>query len=128
MGPCALPPWCESASASPPISCAEWSPLQALQGRMLDLTEVDLGLGPRAEIPSTPCTYVHTCGKSTAHEWNPQCPASAQFSVAQSSLTLCEPRDYNPPGSSAHGIFQERIQEWDAISFSRVVSCLDPGY
>ena len=95
---------------------------------MLDLTEVDLGLGPRAEIPSTPCTYVHTCGKSTAHEWNPQCPDSAQFSVAQSSLTLCEPRDYNPPGSSAHGIFQERIQEWDAISFSRVVSCLDPGY
>jgi len=27
--------------------------------------------------------------------------------------------DYNPPGSSVHGIFQERIVEWVAISSSR---------
>ena len=27
--------------------------------------------------------------------------------------------DCSPPGSSAHGIFQARILEWDAISFSR---------
>ena len=30
--------------------------------------------------------------------------------------------DYSPSGSSVHGIFQERILEWVAISFSRVSS------
>ena len=39
--------------------------------------------------------------------------------VAQSCLTLCDPRDCSLPGSSAHGIFQARILEWVAISFSR---------
>ena len=31
---------------------------------------------------------------------------------AQSCLTLCDPLDCSPPGSSVHGIFQARIQEW----------------
>ena len=35
---------------------------------------------------------------------------------AQLRLTLCDPMDYNPPGSSVHGIFQARILEWVAIS------------
>jgi len=39
--------------------------------------------------------------------------------VAQSCLTLCNPVDYSPPGSSVRGIFQARILEWVAISFSR---------
>ena len=39
--------------------------------------------------------------------------------VAQSCLTLCDPRDYSPPGSSVHEILQARILEWVAISFSR---------
>ena len=37
----------------------------------------------------------------------------------QSCLTLCDPMDYSPPGSSVHGILQARILEWGAISFSR---------
>ena len=37
----------------------------------------------------------------------------------QSCLTLCDPMDCSPPDSSVHGIFQARIQEWTAISFSR---------
>ena len=36
----------------------------------------------------------------------------------QSCLTLCNPIDYSPPGSSVHGISQARILEWAAISFS----------
>ena len=32
---------------------------------------------------------------------------------------LCNPMDCSPPGSSGHGIFQARLQEWVAISFSR---------
>ena len=34
---------------------------------------------------------------------------------AKSCLTLCDPTDCSPPGSSLHGIFQARILEWVAI-------------
>ena len=36
-----------------------------------------------------------------------------------SRVQLCYPIDGSPPGSSVHGIFQVRILEWVAISFSR---------
>ena len=39
--------------------------------------------------------------------------------VAQSCPTLCNPMDCSPPGSSIHGVFQARVLEWVAISFSR---------
>ena len=39
--------------------------------------------------------------------------------VVQSCPTLRDPMDCSLPGSSAHGIFQARILEWFAISFSR---------
>ena len=38
---------------------------------------------------------------------------------AQSCLTLCDPMDCSLSGSSVHGIFQARVLEWIAISFSR---------
>ena len=41
------------------------------------------------------------------------------LSLAQMCLTLCDPMDCSPPGSSVHGITQVRILEWIAISFSR---------
>ena len=43
----------------------------------------------------------------------------SESEVAQSCLTLCNLMDCSLPGSSAHGIFQARILEWVAISFSR---------
>ena len=39
--------------------------------------------------------------------------------VAQSCPTLCDPMGCSLPGSSVHGIFQARVLEWVAISFSR---------
>ena len=39
--------------------------------------------------------------------------------VAQLSPTRSDPMDYSLPGSSIHGIFQARVLEWVAISFSR---------
>ena len=39
--------------------------------------------------------------------------------IAQSSPTLWDPMDCSLSGSSVHGIFQARILEWVAISFSR---------
>ena len=38
---------------------------------------------------------------------------------AQVCLTLCDPMDYGQPDSSVHGIFQARILEWVAISYSK---------
>ena len=40
-------------------------------------------------------------------------------SVAQSCLTLCNPMDGSPPGSSVHGILQARVLEWVVISSSQ---------
>ena len=37
--------------------------------------------------------------------------AAAAAASLQSSLTLCDPIDGSPPGSSIHGIFQARVLE-----------------
>ena len=39
--------------------------------------------------------------------------------AAQLCPTLCGPTDYSSPGFSVHGVFQARILEWVAITFSR---------
>ena len=49
------------------------------------------------------CVCVHVCVRS----------------FAQSCLTLCNPVDCIPPGSSVHGNSQARMLNWVAISFSR---------
>ena len=68
-----------------------------------------------------------------ASKWNaskalarPASPSSVTGPCActQSCLTLCNSIGHGPPGSSIHGIFQARILEWDAISFSRASSWL----
>ena len=55
----------------------------------------------------------------------------------QSRLTLCDPMDCNPPGSSVHEILQARILEWIALPSSRGssqlrdqtrVSCIAGGF
>ena len=51
---------------------------------------------PESKYP-TLCTYVHV----------------------QSCLTLCDPMDCSPPGSSAHGILQAGILEWVAMPSSK---------
>ena len=44
--------------------------------------------------------------------------AAAAAKSPQSCLTLCDPIDGSPPGSSVPGILQARTPEWFAISFS----------
>jgi len=76
----------------------------------------------------------HTVNTVTHLEWNPhlnkwlicyQVPIAfslslfLSLSLAQYCLTLCYPMDYSPAGSFVHRIFQARILEWVAISFSR---------
>ena len=45
--------------------------------------------------------------------------SSVKVLVTQSCQTLCDPINCSTPGSSVHGILQERILEWIAILFSR---------
>ena len=47
-----------------------------------------------------------TDGRSSALEGVHAC------SVAKWCLTLCDPMDCSPPGSSVHGISQGKIMEW----------------
>ena len=42
-----------------------------------------------------------------------------EYVCARSCLTLCYPIDCSPPDSYVHGLFQAKILEWVAISFSR---------
>ena len=81
----------------------------------------------------TQCLYWWVCSKHWMLIFNPlSCfsprpffPPSisrvgyTQVLVTQLCLTLCDPVDCSPPGSSVHGILQARILEWVAIPFSR---------
>ena len=44
---------------------------------------------------------------------------TACANLPQSYLTLCDPMDCSPPGSSVHGILQARILEWVSMPSSR---------
>ena len=48
--------------------------------------------------------------------------------VAQSCLTLSDPMDCSLPGSSVHGIFQARVLEWGAITFSDKLTVNDSNF
>ena len=54
--------------------------------------------------------------------------AAATAKSLQSCLTLSNPMDCSPPGSSVHGIFQARVLEWGAIAFSPLLLDLRPNY
>ena len=45
--------------------------------------------------------------------------SESESEVAQSCSTLCDPMDCSLLGFSVHGIFQARVLEWVAISFSK---------
>ena len=45
----------------------------------------------------------------------------SESEVAQSCPTLSDPVDCSLPGSSAHRIFQARVLEWGAITFSETM-------
>ena len=51
----------------------------------------------------------------------------SESEVAQSCPTLSDPMDFSLRGSSAHGIIQARVLEWDAIAFSEKI-CSAPSF
>ena len=55
------------------------------------------------------------------HATNIYClPAMHECSITQSCPTLCDPMDCSLLGSSIRRIFEARMLEWSAISFSSV--------
>ena len=76
---------------------------------------------------ATPETAAHqaplSLGFSRQEHWSglpfpsPMHKSESESEVAQSCLTLRDPMDCSPPGSSVHGIFQARVLEWGAIAF-----------
>ena len=49
---------------------------------------------------------------SFSNAWKWKLKVKIEREVAQSCLTLSDPMDCSPPGSSVHGIFQARVLEW----------------
>ena len=66
---------------------------------------------PSKSPSSAPVLLTYSAGLTAA-------AAAAAAKSLQSCLTLCDPKDCSPPGSSVHGIFQARVLEWGATAFS----------
>ena len=121
-----------------PVDCnpAGSSAYGAFQARKLEWIAISLsGDGPKSGTepmsPASPAlaggfffftaraTWEAQKGSESATKNKTWSFTSSESEVAQSYLTLCDPMDCSLPGSSVHGIFQARILEWVAISFSR---------
>ena len=91
--------WFEEAS---PQSLPQWSHELVLAHISVGLQIPRLGHQvPWAGSPLSFSVTLHVCAWSLSH------------------VQLFNPMDCHPPGPSVHGIFQARILEWVAISFSR---------
>ena len=69
-----------------------------------------IGMQPHPSF--TNCLWLLSCFRDIA------AAAAAAAKSLQSCLTLCDPIDGSPPGSSVPGILQAKTLEWVAISFS----------
>ena len=95
-------PWCWALLGRPLLSLCPAGPL---------------GVGPGTQFSSDQF-YEHLfCVRSVVCAKTPS--KNITVLLAQSYPTLCHPMDYNPSGSSVHGILQVRILEQAATSFSR---------
>ena len=86
-----------SSRAAVTSSCASFKVLSVVIGRI----QFIWGVGLRTSVP---CWLVGSCEHSE---------------LLQLYLTLCEPMNCSPPGSSVQGSLQARILQWVAIPSSR---------
>ena len=82
------------------------------------MTELQLSYGVE-NMETTITLKSSLCSLSGRSPLNTYCWKVRECVCTLSCLTLCNPMDCSPPGSSVHGIFQERILEQVAIFFSR---------
>ena len=112
--------WVKVMQSCPPL----WDPMDCivhgnLQARILEWVSLSLlqWIFPTQE--SNPgLLHCRQILYQLSYEGSPHNVLKSESEVAQSRLTLCDPMDCLP-GSSIHGIFQARILEQVAISFSR---------
>ena len=97
---------CKSSQRSPHLDTTEPSMLS-------HFSHVRLYVTPQTAAHQTPLSL----GFSRHDHWSGlSFPSPMQESeVAQSCLTLSDPMDCSPPGSSIHGILQTSVLEWGAI-------------
>ena len=109
--------WCVDAKSSPPWCLLSDKQLLLLLSRF---SHVRLCVTPWTAAYQAPPS-LDSSGKNTGVgcHFLLQCrKVKSESEVAQSCLTLSDPMDCSPPGSSIHGIFQARVLEWVAIAFS----------
>ena len=131
------PTLCDPIDSSPP-----GSPVPGiLQARTLEWVVISFSNAQKWKVKLLRCCIInHNVSKYKTNTWksiNPlttppylyiteeSAAAAAAAKSLQSCLTLCDPIDGNPPGSSIHGIFQARVLEWGITAFSdlRVYKC-----
>ena len=69
--------------------------------------QASLSMGFSRQETGVGCHFLLQCMK-----------VESESEVTQSCLTLSDPMDCSPPGSSIHGIFRAIVLEWGAIAFS----------
>ncbi|KAI4547685.1 hypothetical protein MG293_000015 [Ovis ammon polii] len=94
------------------------------------------GMGPGRDDPisaldvSLDCIRYHVGTFPNSNPWKDRSYSSqgvsraavkSESEVTESCPTLSDPMDCSTSGSSVHGIFQARVLEWGAITFSSVV-------
>ena len=98
------------------------SPLLLLLLLLLSrFSHVRLCVTTKMAAHQTPLSLGDYPGKNTGvgcHFLLQSMKVKGESEVAQSCLTLSDPMDCSPPGSSIHGIFQARVLEWGATAFS----------
>ena len=86
------------------------------------LSRVRLCAAPQTAAHQAPCPW-DSQGKNTGVgcHFLLQCvKVKSESEAAQSCPTLSNPMDCSLSGSCVHGIFQARVLEWGAISFSNI--------
>ena len=91
-----------------------------MKGLLMKVNEESEKVGLKLNIQKTKI-MASSSTTSGHHPFNGR-KSESEIEVIQSCPTLCDPVDCSLPGSSIHGLFQARVLEWVAISFSRVSS------
>ena len=95
-------PWgCEESDTTKRLHFTPLQEYSTQQGSHSDLMEKSKTLQTRQNVPPHAMKSAAAAAKSL-----------------QSCLTLRNPMDCSLPGSSVHGIFQAKVLEWGAITFS----------
>ena len=103
-------------------------PLSSLQSTLLSLTSIysssKWGLFSLTDFTNSYCMNTMQQGYGdqgiNRRAWVPTLQYRQEVKVKSlSRVQLCDPMDCSQPGFSIHGIFQARVLEWVAISFSR---------